>query len=459
MNELKNYAPPQILPLTYTAVSKHLAADIVPISEFEESFDLSELLEKYGSPLFMVSEKKLRALYRNFVKCFTEAGIDTVVAYSYKTNYLPAVCSILHEEGASAEVVSGMEYSLARSLGIDPKDIIFNGPYKSREELETALGEGALVNIDGFSDFDAVNDVANSLNKPVRVGIRVNFHHGPEPWTKFGFNNDNGDCQKALERIAANPSLKLEMLHNHSGTFVIFHEIYAKATDVLIDVARRARKMGLEPTKIDVGGGFPSTNRLKPFFDLPGRSGNRGDVLFPYAEAIFNRLSPAKDAFGGKPTLVLEPGRAIVDAAVQLACTVVAKKDIPGQGKAIILDAGVNLVPTACWYDHKIESHTNEKSDSDALLESVNVFGPLCMQIDILRERALLPPAKVGEPVIISNVGAYCHTQSMQFIETRPATVLLGPNGVDVIRRRETWRDIFKLDEIPERLRHDGVEF
>lgn len=256
MNELKNYAPPRILPLTYTAVSKHLAADVVPLSEFEESFDLSELLEKYGSPLFMVSENKLRALYRNFVRCFTEAGIDTVVAYSYKTNYLPAVCSILHEEGASAEVVSGMEYSLARSLGVDPRDIIFNGPYKSREELETALGDGALVNIDGFSELDTVIVVANSLNKSARIGIRVNFKHGPAPWTKFGFNYDNGDCREVLEKIAAHPNLKLEMLHNHSGTFQIFHDIYAKATDVLTDVARQARKLGLEPTMIDVGVGF-----------------------------------------------------------------------------------------------------------------------------------------------------------------------------------------------------------
>ena len=137
----------------------------------------------------------------------------------------------------------------------------------------------------------------------------------------------------------------------------------------------------------------------------------------------------------------------------------VAKKDIPRQGKSIILDAGVNLIPTAYWYDHKINSAVGNADLTDRPLEPVNVYGPLCMQIDILRERALLPPVMIGEPVVISNVGAYCQTQSMQFIEPRPATILLGPNGPEVIRRRETWRDVFQLDEVPERLRRDGANF
>ncbi len=457
MGDLRAYAPPQIVPLTYTAVSKHLAADILPGSEFDEPYDVSALVREYGSPLFIISEKKLRTLYHGFRQCFSETGIDTVVAYSYKTNYLPAVCAILHEEGAWAEVVSGMEYTLARKLGIDPRKIIFNGPYKTRVELETALGEGALVNVDGFTELSAVAAVAESVGRPVRIGIRVNFRHGPTPWTKFGFNHENGDSQKALERIAAHPNLKLEMLHNHNGTFVLFHEVYSKAADVLIDTARRARQLGLEPTMVDFGGGFPSSNRLKPLYDVPGGTTMKGDILFPFAEAIFNRLTEAKELFGSRPTLVLEPGRAVVDSAVQLACTVVANKNIPGQGKSIILDAGVNLVPTACWYDHKIDLPAPDPGDDT--LEPVNVYGPLCMQIDILRERALLPPIKAGETVVISNVGAYCHTQSMQFIECRPATILLGPNGPVIIRRRETWREVFQLDEIPEHLRHDGIEF
>ena len=87
--------------------------------------------------------------------------------------------------------------------------------------------------------------------------------------------------------------------------------------------------------------------------------------------------------------------------------------------------------------------------------KSVSIFGPLCMQIDVLRERALLPPMELGDPLVVSNVGAYCLTQSMQFIQPRPAVVLIGTDKIELIRRRETREDIFSLDIMPSRLRAD----
>lgn len=181
-------------------------------------------------------------------------------------------------------------------------------------------------------------------------------------------------------------------------------------------------------------------------------------MLFPFSEAVCGPVSRAADLFDGPPVVVLEPGRALVDSAMQLACTVVAKKDIPGQGPAVIVDAGVNLVPTAYWYDHWVEAGSGT-ADDDGDSRRVNIYGPLCMQIDVLRERVPLPPMDLGDPLVINNVGAYCLTQSMQFIQPRPAVVLVGEGGEDVIRRRETWRDIFALDSVPARLRRDGCEF
>lgn len=451
----KIYQPPRITPLTFTAVSKHLTADISADTGFEESPRIADLLARFGSPLFVVSEAALRGLYRNFRNTFTEPGIETRIAYSYKTNYLPAICAVLHEEGAWAEVVSGLEYGLARSLDVPPGEIIFNGPYKTREELHSALGQGSLVNIDNYDELEAVSQVANALSSPARVGIRINFRYGPAPWTKFGFNEENGDAHDALERIAADKNLHFESLHNHCGTFQLVYDIYARAIEALIRTAQKARALGLEPHIVDVGGGFPSGNRLKPAFDLPPGHNRKSDALFPYAEAILGPLSKARELFGGSPTLILEPGRAIVDSAVQLLCTIIATKDIPDAGKAVIADGGVNLVPTAYWYDHKISAAETQDEDRGKL-ETVNVFGPLCMQIDVLRENVMLPPLEVGDPLVIGNVGAYCHTQSMQFIQARPATIMLGPDGPEVIRRRETAADIFALDDVPKRLRSDG---
>src|SRR5205823_11290972 len=144
---------------------------------------------------------------------FTAPGIQTRVAYSYKTNYLPAICAVLADEGAWSEVVSGMEYSLARALGTPPAQIVFNGPYKTHAELEIAMGEGALVNVDGFDELDAVEQVARTLGRKARIGIRVGVRHGAHGWTKFGFGHESGDAKRALQRIARAPHLDLTALH------------------------------------------------------------------------------------------------------------------------------------------------------------------------------------------------------------------------------------------------------
>jgi len=204
-----------------------------------------------------------------------------------------------------------------------------------------------------------------------------------------------------------------------------------------------------------LGGGYPSSNRLKPAWDAPGRRAEASN-LGSFAEAILGPLGRAKEAFGGRPTLILEPGRAVVDAAVFLASRVVAVKEVPEQGPAVVIDAGVNVLPTAYWYDHPIEALDDESGGGAGKVRPTRVYGPLCMQIDVVRDRAPLPPLKVGAPLVIANVGAYCVSQSMQFIQPRPAVVLLGPGEPEVVRRRETWRDIFALDHVPERLRRDG---
>ena len=455
MPETRAYEAPQVTRLTVGRMDKHRTFDVLPAETLDSRWDIPGLLEKYGSPLFLVSEQALRDLYRSFRDTFTAAGIDTHVAYSYKTNYLPAVCSVLADEGAWSEVVSGMEYSLARALGTPPAQIVFNGPYKTRAELETAVVEGALVNIDNFDEIEALDDVARTVGRTARVGIRVNVRYGANGWTKFGFGYDSGEARHALQRIRHAKRLRLVALHNHGGTFNLDPQMYATATKALIELARIARKLGLKPTTLDLGGGYPSSNRLKPAWDAPGRRAEASN-LGSFAEAILGPLGRAKEAFGGRPTLILEPGRAVVDAAVFLASRVVAVKEVPEQGPAVVIDAGVNVLPTAYWYDHPIEALDDESGGGAGKVRPTRVYGPLCMQIDVVRDRAPLPPLKVGAPLVIANVGAYCVSQSMQFIQPRPAVVLLGPGEPEVVRRRETWRDIFALDHVPERLRRDG---
>ena len=460
----RKYEAPNIELIQISTIGKHSILNMGTSSVFEEVDDIEKLLNKYDSPLFLLSEKKLRSKYNEFKDAFTEEGIETIIGYSYKTNYLPALCSILKQEGAWAEVVADMEYKLARSLNIPGSRIIFNGCYKTETELNKAVSEDALINIDSFNELELLDRVAGSLGKKARTGIRINFVMGNMPWTKFGFNYESGEAKEALEKISKKKNIKFEAIHNHSGTFNVDPKMYSKSTRIIIELAEYAKKLGLNTKIIDVGGGFPSSNKLKPQYDIPGGSKYNENTLQQFSSAIMNHLKKAKHLFNkGKPILILEPGRAIVDEAMQLISKVVSKKKDANGNDSIVMDAGVNILPTAYWYDFEPKL-ANKLNDSNNNLNGktkkngsnyngpVKMYGPLCMQIDSINESVNLPSVELGDVIVFSNVGAYNLTQSMQFIQTRPAVVLLGSNGVELIRRKETWRDIFKLDTLPKRL-------
>ena len=458
------YEAPNIELIQISTIGKHSILNMGTSSVFEEVDDIEKLLNKYDSPLFLLSEKKLRSKYNEFKDAFTEEGIETIIGYSYKTNYLPALCSILKQEGAWAEVVADMEYKLARSLNIPGSRIIFNGCYKTETELNKAVSEDALINIDSFNELELLDRVAGSLGKKARTGIRINFVMGNMPWTKFGFNYESGEAKEALEKISKKKNIKFEAIHNHSGTFNVDPKMYSKSTRIIIELAEYAKKLGLNTKIIDVGGGFPSSNKLKPQYDIPGGSKYNENTLQQFSSAIMNHLKKAKHLFNkGKPILILEPGRAIVDEAMQLISKVVSKKKDANGNDSIVMDAGVNILPTAYWYDfepklaNKLNGSNNNlngktKKNGSNYNGLVKMYGPLCMQIDSINESVNLPSVELGDVIVFSNVGAYNLTQSMQFIQTRPAVVLLGSNGVELIRRKETWRDIFKLDTLPKRL-------
>ena len=460
----RKYEAPNIELIQINTIGKHSILNMGTSSVFEEVDDIEKLLNKYDSPLFLLSEKKLRSKYNEFKDAFTEEGIETIIGYSYKTNYLPALCSILKQEGAWAEVVADMEYKLARSLNIPGSRIIFNGCYKTETELNKAVSEDALINIDSFNELELLDRVAGSLGKKARTGIRINFVMGNMPWTKFGFNYESGEAKEALEKISKKKNIKFEAIHNHSGTFNVDPKMYSKSTRIIIELAEYAKKLGLNTKIIDVGGGFPSSNKLKPQYDIPGGSKFNENTLQQFSSAIMNHLKKAKHLFNkGKPILILEPGRAIVDEAMQLISKVVSKKKDANGNDSIVMDAGVNILPTAYWYDfepklaNKLNGSNNNlngktKKNGSNYNGPVKMYGPLCMQIDSINESVNLPSVELGDVIVFSNVGAYNLTQSMQFIQTRPAVVLLGSNGVELIRRKETWRDIFKLDTLPKRL-------
>ncbi|MEE8136984.1 MAG: diaminopimelate decarboxylase, partial [Thermodesulfobacteriota bacterium] len=109
---------------------------------------INALAEKYSSPLFVVSADSIKNNLQTFKARFSDKYPKVVIAYSYKVNYLPGILDVIHKQGAWAEVASGFEYDIARELNVPGNSIVFNGPYKKKEELEKAINEGALINVD-----------------------------------------------------------------------------------------------------------------------------------------------------------------------------------------------------------------------------------------------------------------------------------------------------------------------
>ncbi len=409
---------------------------------------VDELVERFGSPLFVISERKLRQKFRDAYSAFSSRYPNVKFGWSYKTNYLKAVCAVLHQEGALAEVVSAFEYEKARNLGVKGKDIIFNGPHKPLEILETAVSEGARIHIDHFDEILDLEKIADKLGSPIKVAIRLNMDTGIQPqWSRFGFNIESGQALDAVKRISSSNKLILNGLHAHIGTYILEPDAYAKEVEKMINFAYQVEdNFGFKIEYIDIGGGFPSKSKLKGTYLPP-------DVIVPsideYAEKIteslYSNLRP-----GDFPELILESGRAIVDEAEYLITTIFASKRLPDGRRAYIADAGVNLLFTAFWYKFNIEIDR----EVSGINEPSVIYGPLCMNIDVIDDGSMLPPLERGTRLIFSPVGAYNNTQWMQFIEYRPNVVMIMEDGsVEVVREKEDLTDIERREKLPERLK------
>ncbi len=409
-----------------------------------EGVPVSQLVEKYGSPLFVFSERLLRDRFRELRDQLARRFADFTIAWSYKTNYLSGVCRVFHQEGAWAEVVSGMEMRKALALGIPGRQILFNGPGKSDADLDVAFREGVQVHLDHLDELTLAERVADRLSITPEVGIRVSLSELPVPhWDRFGFNLESGRALEAARRIQRGGRLDLRALHAHIGTFIQDPDAYRLLARGMGRFAQQLDlELGIRIDTLDLGGGFASHNTLQSQY-LPGEESTPS--IGQYVERIAMGFEEAYDG-AEPPRVVFETGRAMVDDAAILISSVVGNKRLVDGRRAVILDAGVNILPTAWWYRHAI----HPAQEAYGTVEPTVFFGPLCMNIDVVRDRIMFPPLKAGDRVVIGHVGAYNVTQWMQFITERPNVVMVSTKGeTALLRRAEGLEAMMALEEMP----------
>jgi len=448
----KTWSKPSLTPHRIGSLNKFGSVSGGHFTDRIAGVPVSSLLGEYGSPLFVISEQRLRQNVRKLLRAFETRYPSVTYSWSYKTNYLGAVCNTLHQEGAWAEVVSAFEYEKARSLGVPAQKILFNGPHKERSILERVVQEGARIHLDHLDELYLLEDVAKQAKAKVEVTMRLNFDTGfTEPWSRFGFNIESGQAMDTARIIGESEHLELKGLHSHLGTFVIDPRAYAAQVRIMCGFMELVEaKTGCEIESLDIGGGFASLNALQGTYLPPEQVVPSIDQ---YAEAICDALNDAtrERALEGRnrPRLIMESGRAVVDDAEVLLTTVVANKRQPDGRRSLVLDAGVNLLFTGFWYNHQVMP--------TRLLEGVPeetiMYGPLCMNIDVMRASIMLPPMNVGDSLVFSPVGAYNNTQWMQFIEYRPNVVMVDAGGdVSVVRQAEDLQAVTLLESLPEHL-------
>jgi diaminopimelate decarboxylase len=425
-----------------------LRTEYAPLTHID-GVSVKEMINEYGYPLFVISESTIRSTYKKAKKAFSTRYPKVQFAWSYKTNYFSEVCNVFHQEGSWAEVVSGFEYEKALRNGVDGKKIIFNGPDKNQNDLKKAIENESLIHIDHLDELYTIIELTENTEKRAKVAIRINMDTGIYPmWDRFGFNYENGQAWDALNKIMRSSKLELMGLHCHIGTFMLTASAYAVAASKLADLAIGIEQKYNHSIKyIDLGGGFASKNTLKGAY-LPGSDTNPS--FDDFAEAITSTLLNANFRNNELPLLILETGRALIDDAGFLLGSVIANKRTSQGKRTTILDIGVNILFTAFWYDHKI----TPAQPFTHYTETTQLFGPLCMNIDVVRDNIDLPLLNKGDHLVVHQVGAYNMTQWMQFITLRPNVVMIDMDGkVHLIRENEKLENINSLERVPEYLK------
>ncbi len=402
-----------------------------------------DLARRYGTPLYVIDEDRIRSNYRRLAGAFRRGYRDTAVHYAVKANTSLAVLSILRQEGAGADCAAPAEIEIALRVGFRPAEILYTAAFPSPAELDFARRAGVVVNLDSDGPLEAL---AREGRPPV-LSFRVNpgagrGKHGlifAGPNAKFGLLPP-----RALEAFRAARSLGFERfgIHMMAGSCVLDPEYFRELTASLVEFAGEVRRsVGIGFEFVDIGGGFGVPYE-------PEEAALDVDRVAEEVTAAF-RDGCTREGLG-RPRLVLEPGRYLVGDAGVLLTTVHGRKD--GDTALVGVDAGMHTLLRPALYG-AYHPMLSAGALREAAAAPVHVVGPICENTDVLARNRALPPVAVGDVLAVLNAGAYGFAMSSQYNgRPRPAEVLVHCGEHELIREREGIDDLLRHQSVPERL-------
>jgi diaminopimelate decarboxylase len=337
---------------------------------------------------------------------------------------MPVLCETVNALDFWGEVVSGIEYEIAKSH-IPANRLIFNGPCKTRGQIGLALDEGAMVNLDSFAEIDLLAELAGSYDA-VKIGLRANFDIG-EGTSRFGFSFENGDFARAAGRIRDIGNVRINSIHSHFTTKTRSLDLFSRRMDGMLTVFESLRELE-DIEHLNIGGGFfgPMSDVARKQFPGPI------PTFDEYATVIAGRL---RDAFGTDgPWLIVEPGVSMVADAMDYVVRVLDQRTV-GDQEYLTVDGSINsLYPTGSRYRPDYAVICLEEGE----MRPCHVVGNTCMEHDILLSDIETGAAR-GDFFVFHNRGAYSNVYKPPFI--REAPPIIGVNG-EVFADRQTAAQI-----------------
>jgi diaminopimelate decarboxylase len=410
--------------------------------------DTVELAAEFGTPLYLFDEVGIRNKCVEFKREFGSRCANSAVFYSAKAFINQALAKLLNEEGLGLDVVSGGEMSIVRSAGFPMDRVCFPGNNKSAEELRLALkwGVGRIV-VDNLHELAMLNEIAEVQGASPDILLRLS--PGVDPHThdyiitgnldsKFGV--PMADAEEALTMAMAMPRLKLRGLHFHIGSQIAEFEPYQQAIDIILGFAAKMKnKHGFEMEELDIGGGFAVQYTL----DSPVSS------ISAWAEALTSNITIGSRMLGmAQPRLLVEPGRAIIAPSGMALYTVGVIKDIAGVRRYVSVDGGMadNIRPAL--YGARYEVVAANKVTAEET-EKVTIAGKFCESGDIIAKDVTLPPLASGDILAVADCGAYSLPLASNYnAALKPAIVMVNEGRARLIRRRESFDDLTRLDVV-----------
>lgn len=396
-------------------------------------FDIKEFAKTHSVPFYLFDEQLFLDNMNRLTSTFQSVYSNYRVAYSFKTNYTPYICKLVKENGGYAEVVSDMEYSLAKNLGYENRKIIYNGPFKGAL-LEEHLLAGGIVNADNYNECERICRLAESHpEKEFKIGLRLNLDLGAGFISRFGMVEDSKDMLRSVELINRLDNLHVVGMHCHIKA-PRNPEAWKRRSEIMIAAADKYVE-GI-PEYISLGSGM-----------VPGEYSQYADdfenfkpTYQEFAEALF---APFINHYPERqrPIVFTEPGRALITRYIRFFAKVDNFKEV--RGRKLVTTNGSFHNIGEIYSQARIPVIVHHNSEGK-YYDKIDIMGYTCLEQDVMFP-SYEGYLSVGDIIEFRNVGGYSIVYKPQFIYPQCAMFALHHDGTtDIIMRQETIDNVFQ---------------